>query len=194
MKDSTKPGKAKKPSKRKTGKAVAKNKGGRPSTFKQATIETICLRLAKGEPLAAICREEGMPGVTTVWEWEKARPDVSEAIARARIAGEEWIAAECLLIADTPMPGRVEKQELLGVLTRDDQDGNKQQVALPDAQLVTTEVRIEDMLGHRKLQIETRLKLLAKWNPRKWGEKLDLTHKGTLTLEQLVSGSHDAGE
>jgi hypothetical protein len=27
-----------------------------------------------------------------------------------------------------------------------------------------------------KLRIETRLKLLAKWNPRKWGEKVDLNH------------------
>jgi len=35
-------------------------------------------------------------------------------------------------------------------------------------------VREEDMLGHRKLQIETRLKLLAKWNPKKYGEKLAL--------------------
>jgi len=33
-------------------------------------------------------------------------------------------------------------------------------------------VREEDMLGHRKLQIETRLKLLAKWNPKKYGERL----------------------
>ena len=28
------------------------------------------------------------------------------------------------------------------------------------------------MLGHRKLQIETRLKLLAKWSPKKYGEKI----------------------
>ena len=30
----------------------------------------------------------------------------------------------------------------------------------------------EDMLGHRKLQIETRLKLLACWNPSKYGNKV----------------------
>jgi hypothetical protein len=27
------------------------------------------------------------------------------------------------------------------------------------------------MLGHRKLQIETRLKLLAKFNPKKYGDR-----------------------
>jgi len=35
-------------------------------------------------------------------------------------------------------------------------------------------VREEDMLGHRKLQIETRLKLLAKWNPKKYGERVQV--------------------
>jgi hypothetical protein len=29
----------------------------------------------------------------------------------------------------------------------------------------------QDMLGHRKLLIETRLKLLAKWNPKKYGDR-----------------------
>mgnify|MGYP003348157682 FL=1 len=27
------------------------------------------------------------------------------------------------------------------------------------------------MLGHRKLQIETRFKLLSKWNPKKYGDR-----------------------
>ena len=32
-------------------------------------------------------------------------------------------------------------------------------------------VTIEDMLGHRKLRIETRLKLLACWDPSKYGNR-----------------------
>ena len=32
------------------------------------------------------------------------------------------------------------------------------------------------MLGHRKLRIDTRLKLLAKWNPKKWGDRMALDH------------------
>lgn len=34
------------------------------------------------------------------------------------------------------------------------------------------------MLGHRKLQIETRLKLLAVWDPRRFGNKIDVTSTG----------------
>jgi hypothetical protein len=30
------------------------------------------------------------------------------------------------------------------------------------------------MIEHRKLRIETRLKLLAKWNPKKYGDRLDI--------------------
>ena len=39
-----------------------------------------------------------------------------------------------------------------------------------------THTTVEDMLGHRNLQIETRLKLLAKWNPKKYGERV--AHEG----------------
>lgn len=98
------------------------------------------------------------------------RDDVFAAIARSREEGEDWLAAECLQIADTQSPGVIEKHER-------DKDGN----------LVLTERRTEDMLHHRKLQIETRLKLLAKWNPKKYGDQVNVT--GHVTLEQLVSGS-----
>ena len=41
-------------------------------------------------------------------------------------------------------------------------------------------------LEHRKLQIDTRLKLLAKWNPRKYGDQVNMAHSGKVTLEELV--------
>jgi hypothetical protein len=78
-------------------------------------------------------------------------PELSASIARARDIGYDAIAEECLLIADTP------------------QFGQKQ--VMTDEGTATT---IEDMLGHRKLQIETRLKLLAKFHPTKYGDKLGL--------------------
>lgn len=138
-----------------------KAKGGRPSKYSPALLDTICARLGKGEPLAAICRDDGMPDPSTVWDWQQRMPEVSQAIARAREAGEDWLAAECLQIADTPVEGVIEKLER-------DKDGK----------LVVVERRREDMLGHRKLQIETRLKLLSKWNPKKYGDKVSMEHAG----------------
>jgi hypothetical protein len=76
---------------------------------------------------------------------------LSASIARARDIGYDALAEECLLIADTP------------------QFGQKQ--VMSDEGATTT---IEDMLGHRKLQIETRLKLLAKFHPSKYGDRVGL--------------------
>lgn len=148
----------------------------RPTKKSDKLLKEITERLSQGEPLAQICRDEGMPAARTVREWQQTDEAVSAAIARAREEGFDAIAAECLRIADTPMPGKIEKRELLGVLKHKDEDGKEQAVALPEAELVVTEERTEDMLGHRKLQIETRLKLLAKWDPKRYGERLAVDH------------------
>jgi hypothetical protein len=76
---------------------------------------------------------------------------LSASIARARDIGYDAIAEECLAIADNIELG--------------------QKQVMTDEGAATT---IEDMLGHRKLQIETRLKLLAKFHPSKYGDKVGL--------------------
>lgn len=125
----------------------------RKGKYTQEIADEICERLSKGEPLAVICRDAHMPAVSTVWSWEKTHEGLAEAIARARLEGYDAIAAECLEIANTPVEG-MEIEE--------DENGK------------VTKLSRRDMLGHRKLQIETRLKLLAKWDPRRYGERLDL--------------------
>lgn len=122
---------------------------GRPSSFTQEIADEICERIANGTPLREICRDDNMPAWRTVYDWMDADADFSARIAHARELGEEAIAQECMLIADTPQ---------VGIRTTIKPSGTE-----------TTET---DMIEHRRLQIDTRLKLLAKWNPRKWGEKL----------------------
>lgn len=139
---------------------------GRPSSFSEEVADAICERVAEGEPLRQICREEGMPAWRTVYGWLDANPDFSARFARARDMGHDAIAEETLAIADTPLEGVRKETSDTGV----------------------KEVR-EDMLGHRRLQIETRLKLLAKWNPKKYGDRQQVEHSGSVSLEQLVAGS-----
>lgn len=129
----------------------APKKRGRPSRYKPEIIAEICERLSAGEPLATMCREnDHLPAWQTVYDWMAADPEIAGAIARARDAGEEVIGADCMKIADTPQEG-------------------VETVIKPDG---SVEERRGDMLGHRKLRIETRLKLLAKWNPKRWGERI----------------------
>ena len=119
---------------------------GRPSKFTQDIADEICERLSDGEPLAAICRDPKMPAVSTVWQWEKDRADLSEAIARARLVGFDAIAVEALAIADA---------------TENDTVVNERGNEAPNSEWIT----------RSRLRVETRLKLLAKWDPRRYGDK-----------------------
>ncbi|CCJ51967.1 terminase small subunit-like protein [Bordetella bronchiseptica] len=125
------------------------------STYTEAIAAEICDRIAEGEPLRQICRDEHMPAWRTVYHWIEARSEFAERMERARRAGFDAIAEEALEIANTPQDGEETEQE-----------GEK------------VKVKRGDMLGHRKLQVETRLKLLAKWHPTKYGDRTNMELTG----------------
>lgn len=113
--------------------------------------------IESGKTLRAYCRQEGKPSYSTVYDWLEADAKTAEKaestrFAQARDVGEQQILQECLEIADTQEYGEIVTEK---------GDG-------------TVEVKRADMIEHRKLRIETRLKLLAKWNPKKYGDKLAL--------------------
>jgi len=123
---------------------MAKAKKKRPAARYTAELgEEICRRLAAGEPLVEICRSRGMPDRRTVARWRTEVEGFGAEFLLAREEGCEAIVAEVLRIADHPLPG--DKLKIVGE---------------------RTEITRADMLGHRKLQIDTRLKLLARWKGR----------------------------
>lgn len=128
-----------------------KRKRGGQSTYTVEMADEICAWIAEGKTLREFCRQDGRPSFSAVYDWMALHEDFRERIARARESGEDQIAQECLQIANTPQLGEIITQKA---------DGG-------------SEIRMEDMLGHRKLQIDTRLKLLAKWNPKKYGDKVE---------------------
>ncbi len=127
---------------------------GRRTKYTAEIARQICERLSEGETLKSICRDEKMPGWTTVYDWMGRHKEFAESIARARELGFDAIAEEALQIANTPE---------IGEETEDDGEKIKTKRA--------------DMLGHRKLQVWTRLQLLAKWSPGKYGDRriVDMT-------------------
>jgi predicted secreted protein len=109
-------------------------------------IEGLC----DGVPLRELCRQEGMPSWRAVYDWIAADADFASRIAHARDLGYDAIAEDILDIADDGTNDYVQRKR---------QDGST------DTALDTEHVQ------RSKLRIETRLKLLAKWNPKKYGEK-----------------------
>ena len=117
--------------------------------------------IESGKTLRAYCRQDGKPSYGLVYDWleEDAKTQdkiESSRIARARDLGEEQILQECLDIADNTQIGEIVTLKA---------DGSQ-------------EIKSADMIEHRKLRIETRLKLLAKWNPKKYGDKVQNEHTG----------------
>lgn len=140
---------------------------GRPSPYTQEHKDEIIRRLADGQNLREVCRMEGMPTWSVVYDWVEQDEAFSARFARARVLGFDAIAHDALTISNTPLVGEREKvwNEYIGT-------GE-------DRKLVEmSEKWREDMLGHRKLQIETRLKLLSKWDPKRYGDRLDHTSGG----------------
>lgn len=128
---------------------------GRPkgsgSRYTTALGEAICAELSEGKPLRVICRERSLSWVT-VYNWRDAHPAFRERLVRARALGEDAIVEECLDIADD---------------TAQDYTETDRGPALD-----------REHIQRSKLRVETRLKLLAIWNPTKFGPKIEQTHKG----------------
>ena len=120
-------------------------------------IDRIIDGLSDGVPLRELCRQEGMPAWRTVYDWLAADDELAARFARARDLGFDAIAEEALGIADDGTNDWMERRR---------QDGG-----------VDTVVNSEH-IQRSKLRIETRLKLLAKWSPKRYGEKAEVAHTG----------------
>lgn len=132
---------------------------GKRSLYDPEIIERVITGLAEGIPLRELCRQEGMPARRTVDDWREADPELSARIARAREKGFDAIAEDSLEIADDGRNDWVERQKDDGS-TYIDYNG--------------------DHVQRSKLRVDTRLKLLAKWDPKRYGDKQQLEHSGSI--------------
>ncbi len=90
--------------------------GGSSTTYKAATAAIICRQLIEGRSLKAICRQEGMPGLRTVYDWLDQEESFSNQIARARrlqahtfVDELQDIIAVCLDIVNGGRAGTMEQ-------------------------------------------------------------------------------------
>ena len=147
---------------------ATKHPGGRPvgsGSYSKEIADEICERLSAGEPLAQICRDDRMPAYRTVYHWQDDRPEFSASVARARIDGYESLAVDCLHISDD--------------------NGLDHRFTEKGAAVVDN-----DVIQRAKLRVDTRLKLLACWDPKRYGAKVDVN--AHITGEVIVEIGGDA--
>ena len=139
---------------------------GRQSTYTSEMAAKVCAELAEGKSLRAVCRDDGMPSEATVRAW--ALDDVEGFAAhytRARELGYECLSDDILEISDD---GTYD--------TYTDGQGN-----------VRTD---QEVIGRSRLRVDSRKWMLAKMLPKRYGDKLDLNHAGTIK-HQLTDLSDD---
>lgn len=124
-----------------------------PKTFtapeRKKAIAKVVAGLSKGTPLTVICAEQGMPCDDTVRKWAEDDAGLGREIARAREAGWDTIALEAMTIIDA------EPERVVTVTGEDRSESRIDSAAVQWA----------------KARAETRLKLLAKWDPKRYGDR-----------------------
>jgi len=121
--------------------------------------------------MKSICSDSKMPTVWTVWYWRETKPEFSKLIQRAREIQSESMLDECTALSDK-----------------------------------AAEVALDEKCGSaavqaKKIAIETRLKVAARFAPEKFGDRVrqdvagvpgaPLERKITLDPDQLAQLQED---
>lgn len=106
--------------------------------------DLICDAVSSGKTVAQICRELDIAR-HQIYAWIEADKAFATKMEIARAAGYDAIADEALEIADDGTMDTLEN----GKIDR-------------------------EWVARSKLKVETRLKLLAKWHPKRYGDKLEI--------------------
>lgn len=118
-----------------------------------------------GKTIRDILKEKWSPSPSTFFQWLDDDEIKSKQYARAHAIKADVLFDEMLHIAFTPEIGETVKMV---------QKGSKKEM----------EKTKGDMLGHRKLKVDTIKWALSRMAPKKYGDKLDITSDG-----DKVSGS-----
>lgn len=129
----------------------------RSSDFTQETADAICQRIALGQSLREITRDENMPDQSTVYRWLAVNEPFREQYARARSDQADYFLDELLEIAD---------------------DGSNDWMLRNHGQDDDVEVPNHDHINRSKLRVDARKWAMSKLAPKKYGEKLTTEHTG----------------
>lgn len=141
-----------------------KKKGGRPTKYTQDLADLICEGISNGSSLRTVCKEDGMPAMSAIFNWIRTHKEFEEQYARACTERSEAMHEEILDIAD---------------------DGTNDWMEINGYDRVNNEA-----IQRSKLRVETRKWLMSKMIPKKYGDKLELDATIT-TPAPLYGGKAD---
>jgi hypothetical protein len=117
--------------------------------------------LVSGQTLSDFCLQPGRPDRRTITRWVAADPVLQARFTEARHLGHDVIAEATLQLADAPLP------------------------AGPDGRIDPA------LVQQRRLQVDTRLRLLAKWDTARYGDKVQVRGAGRGALDAAPAMSDE---
>lgn len=128
----------------------------RPSSYTQEHADSICEHIAGGRSLVSWCKDdESRPSYTSVMRWLEANEPFRENYVRAREAQSDYLAEEIVQIAD---------------------DGAND-TYLDDEGMPRTN---QDVIARSRLRVDARKWYASKLAPKKYGDKVETTHTGSI--------------
>lgn len=136
-----------------------------PSIRTPANAAEICNRLKEGKlSLRKVCADMGISD-SAVRQWAFDEPDGFGAeYAHARHIGYLAMADDVIETAETPLVGEETTDSPLNGLV----------------------IKKGDMLGHRRLVVDTKKWLLSKVLPKIYGDKIQVEHSGNVSIEDRL--------
>lgn len=113
--------------------------------FSQEIFDEICVRIAEGESLRKICKDEKMPSLVAVWKWLNNSEELVKQYTRAREEQAETLVDEIIDISD-------EKKDDTFL----DKDGN--------------EVINHEAIARSRLRVDSRKWIASKLKPKRFGD------------------------
>ena len=128
---------------------------GRPSEYSETICNYILEQIELGRSVKSICDEEDMPNRSTFYRWVDCNEELRNKYARAAEVRADLLFEGMLTIADNT---------------------EKDIIVLEDGR----EIVDHNVVSRDKLRIDTRKWILAKMNPKKYGDssKVDVTSGG----------------
>lgn len=142
---------------------------GRPTTYTLELSDIICERLACGESMRSVGRDDAMPAISTLFKWIREIPEFSEQYTKAKVESAEAFAEDMVDIADNQV-----SQPLIV-------EGKPVEV---DGKMVMVMDNVA--VNHAKLRIDTRKWAASKLKPKKYGDHTTTTHTGNVSLIDLT--------
>lgn len=152
---------------------------GSPGKYTDKIAKEICMEIATTtRGLQEICdANPPFPSPKTIYTWLTTKPDFLQMYESAKRAQAQLLAEEIITISNTPKMGQITTT------------AGKDEKGKP----IIKEVKVLDMLEHRKLQVDARKWMAARLLPKKYGERLAVDD-GRDPLKELIdslNAQHD---